>query len=42
MNISRATFGGILDGARYKLTGAIINGNALKIEFNKRNNGGNL
>ena len=32
MNVSRATFGRILDGARRKIAGAIINGNALKIE----------
>jgi len=32
MNVSRATFGRILDGARRKVAGAIINGNALKIE----------
>jgi len=42
MNISRATFGRILEGARHKIAGAIINGNALKIESNKQNNGGNL
>jgi uncharacterized protein len=32
MNISRATFGRILDGARQKTAGAIIHGHALKIE----------
>ena len=32
MNISRATFGRILDGAHHKVAGAILNGNALKIE----------
>jgi uncharacterized protein len=32
MNISRATFGRILDTARHKVAGAIVNGNALKIE----------
>jgi predicted DNA-binding protein (UPF0251 family) len=37
MNISRATFGRILNGAHYKVVEAILNGNALKIESN---NGG--
>jgi uncharacterized protein len=32
MNVSRATFGRILDTARHKIVGAIVNGNALKIE----------
>ena len=32
MNISRATFGRILDGARHKVAEAIVNGKALKIE----------
>lgn len=32
MNISRATFGRILDGARRKVAGAIIQGQALKLE----------
>jgi uncharacterized protein len=32
MNVSRATFGRILDTARHKVVGAIVNGNALKIE----------
>jgi uncharacterized protein len=32
MNISRATFGRILDSARSKVADAIINGKALKIE----------
>lgn len=41
MNISRATFGRILDGARHKTAGAIIHGNALKIESNTEQNGGN-
>jgi len=41
MDISRATFGRILDEARHKVTGAIINGNALKIEHNVQHNGGN-
>ena len=41
MNISRATFGRILDGARHKSAGAIINGKALKIEPSINQNGGN-
>ena len=41
MNISRATFGRILDGARHKTASAIVNGNALKIEPNMKQNGGN-
>jgi uncharacterized protein len=41
MNISRATFGRILDGARHKTAGAILHGNALKIEPNINQNGGN-
>jgi len=41
MNISRATFGRILDGARQKTAGAILHGNALKIEPNVKENGGN-
>lgn len=41
MDISRATFGRILDGARHKVTGAIIKGKALKIELNIKQNGGN-
>ena len=32
MNVSRATFGRILDNARGKVADAIINGKALKIE----------
>jgi len=40
MNISRATFGRILDGARHKVAGAIIKGKALKIEPNINQNGG--
>jgi predicted DNA-binding protein (UPF0251 family) len=32
MNVSRATFGRILDGARLKIAEAIINGCALRIE----------
>jgi predicted DNA-binding protein (UPF0251 family) len=40
MNISRATFGRILDGARHKTAGAILHGNALKIEPNTNQNGG--
>ena len=32
MNVSRATFGRILNGARRKVADAIINGKALKIE----------
>ena len=34
MNVSRATFGRILDGARHKTAGAILHGNALKIDPN--------
>ena len=41
MNISRATFGRILDGARHKITGAILHGNALRIESDTKQNGGN-
>jgi predicted DNA-binding protein (UPF0251 family) len=41
MNISRATFGRILVGARHKTSGAIIHGKALKIESNTQQNGGN-
>ena len=41
MNISRATFGRILVGARHKTAGAIIHGNALKIESGTKQNGGN-
>jgi len=41
MNISRATFGRILDGARHKTAGAILHGNALKIEPTINQNGGN-
>lgn len=41
MDISRATFGRILDEARHKVAGAIINGSALKIESNINQNGGN-
>ena len=40
MDISRATFGRILEGARHKVAGAILNGNALKIENMAQNNGG--
>jgi predicted DNA-binding protein (UPF0251 family) len=40
MDISRATFGRILDGARNKVAGAIIKGKALKIEPNIKQNGG--
>jgi predicted DNA-binding protein (UPF0251 family) len=40
MKISRATFGRILDTARRKLVGAILNGNALKIESHLTPNGG--
>ena len=32
MNISRATFGRILNNARHKVADAIVNGKALKIE----------
>ncbi|MBN1615627.1 MAG: DUF134 domain-containing protein [Deltaproteobacteria bacterium] len=32
MKVSRATFGRILEGARRKIVGAIIDGSALKIE----------
>jgi uncharacterized protein len=41
MNISRATFGRILDAGRHKVAGAILNGNALKIESPFSKNGGN-
>jgi len=34
MKISRATFGRILEKARFKTADAIINGKAIKIEFN--------
>jgi uncharacterized protein len=40
MDVSRATFGRILDGARHKVTGAILNGNAIKIETKMQNIGG--
>ena len=40
MNISRATFGRILEGARRKIVGAIIHGNALRIESQLNQNGG--
>ena len=40
MNISRATFGRILDGARHKVAEAIVKGKALKIEPNINQNGG--
>lgn len=38
MEISRPTFGRILDGARSKVADALINGKALNIET--KNNGG--
>ncbi len=41
MDISRATFGRILDEARHKVARVIVNGNALRIESNTRLNGGN-
>lgn len=41
MDISRATFGRILDEARHKVAVAIINGNALKIESDIQYSGGN-
>lgn len=34
MNVSRATFGRILEKARFKIADAIINGKAIKIELN--------
>jgi predicted DNA-binding protein (UPF0251 family) len=37
MNISRATFGRILDGARRKVADAIMNGKALQIETTNKN-----
>jgi uncharacterized protein len=40
MNISRPTFGRILDSARRKVADAIINGKALQIGVEKINNGG--
>ncbi len=41
MSVSRATFGRILDSARHKVANAIIRGYALRINSQKRNNGGN-
>jgi uncharacterized protein len=41
MNISRTTFGRILDEARHKVADALINGKAVKIEPKPTNNGGN-
>jgi uncharacterized protein len=40
LNISRPTFGRILDSARRKVADAIINGKALQIGVEKINNGG--
>jgi predicted DNA-binding protein (UPF0251 family) len=40
MNISRATFGRILRGARRKVAGAIIEGQALKVESQFHHQGG--
>ena len=41
MDVSRATFGRILDTARNKVASAIVNGNALKVQHNKiRRSGG--
>jgi predicted DNA-binding protein (UPF0251 family) len=40
MNVSRATFGRILDAARSKVAEAIVNGKALKIEENNNSTGG--
>jgi len=40
MHISRATFGRILDGARRKVVGAILNGQALEIESPLNPDGG--
>ncbi len=42
MNISRATFGRILDQARHKLVAAIMGGKALRIESKIANKGENL
>lgn len=39
MNISRATFGRILDQARHKVIDAILGGKALKIESHSENKG---
>ncbi len=39
MNISRATFGRILDEARHKVSDAIVNGKALRIEIKYNENG---
>lgn len=39
MNVSRATFGRILDSARHKVADAIVKGNALKINNKKRTGG---
>ncbi len=41
MNISRATFGRILDSARHKVADAIIHGYALRINFQKQITEGN-
>ncbi len=40
MDVSRATFGRILDAARRKVAEAIVNGKALKIEENNNSIGG--
>ncbi len=40
MDVSRATFGRILDSARGKVADAIVNGKALRIETIHNNNGG--
>lgn len=40
MNVSRATFGRILDAARRKVAEAIVNGKALRIEGNNNSTGG--
>lgn len=39
MKISRATFGRILEKARYKMSDAILNGKAIKIESLTNNSG---
>jgi predicted DNA-binding protein (UPF0251 family) len=40
MDVSRATFGRILDAARRKVAEAIVNGKALKIEESNNSTGG--
>ncbi len=42
MDISRATFGRIIDSARHKVAEAILQGKALRIETQENRTGGNL